>query len=275
MVGPGRVPLQIVVSEGDPTPCRIAQEHELVPALGRLCDDGFNLQDPGGGRRGAEVQVLSHDSFRRPGRGFLEDWRCDGEVSRRVENRVAQGRAFLNRRRVGDVRICLRVPRRHQREGTRAVSDCYRVPREAAAGVVHAVHERADRRPDRERRTPLVEGVTLRPHGDGRRRNHGEGSERDDGQQSQEDDARDGPSAPLHLRPSGESGPGKDIRFTYTLPSTASSRARLATGVSPIRAGLSEKGLKDLGPSAPPERHRGGDRRMRAELLGRATQGSR
>src|SRR6266480_7900238 len=38
---------------------------------------------------------------------------------------------------------------------------------------------------------------------------------------------------------------------------------------------FSEKGLKELGPSAPPERHRGRDCRMRAELLRRAAQGSR
>src|SRR2546426_5591824 len=123
MVGAGCVGLEVVRGQGDGSPGRVAEVDELVPTAGGLRHQAFDLYRLRRCRDGADTQVGHAYGTRRPRHRLAENVRRRGEIAGRVNHEISKVRAFLDRRRVGDVRVVLRITRGEDRVGPHAALD--------------------------------------------------------------------------------------------------------------------------------------------------------
>src|SRR3989449_820151 len=189
MVGAGCVGLEVVPGQRDRSAGRVAEVDELVPTAGGLRHQAFDLQRLRRRRVGADMQVGHAYGTRRPRHGLAEDVRRRGEISGRVDHGISKVRAFLDRRRVGDVRVVLRIPRGEDRVVPHAALDL-RIVR-----VVDSVDEGADRRRDRKGRAGAVKRLALDAHRNRRRRGDGNRREERRSDHSDDEEGREKPDA--------------------------------------------------------------------------------
>jgi len=192
LVRAGRVRLEVVRGQGDRSPGGVAEVDELVPTAGGLCHEPFDLQGLRRRRVRADVQISHADGTWRPRNGLAEDVRRRREISRRVNHRIPQVCAFLDRRRVGDVRVVFRIARGEDRVCSGAVLDL-RIVR-----VVDSVHEGADRRRDRKGRAGAVKRLALDAHRNRRRRGDENRREECRGDHGDDEEGREHPNAARH-----------------------------------------------------------------------------
>src|SRR2546426_1435063 len=204
MVGAGCVGLEVVGGQRDRSPGRVAEVDELVPTAGGLRHQALDLQRLRRRRVRADMQVGHAYGTRRPRHRLAENLRRRGEISGRVDHGISKVRAFLDRLRVGDVRVVLRITRGEDRVVPHAALDL-RIVR-----VVDSVDEGADRRRDRKGRAGAVKRLALDAHRNRRRRGDGNRREERCGDHGDDNEGREHPNAARHSHTTA----GRPVRAT-------------------------------------------------------------